>query len=244
MSVGTQPSAHGTLSYQHERVFAHPARRGYVRDEINGHYHHGRAGLLLHTQAVRAPRQQQVLAWLRDHVDHRLPRVWYRLVLGHDLHIATYARLFVQHYHATQPDPFTGKRGWLENVGLVSEDKVTTAFRDFETAQLVAESSLYGDFMYHEAGTSATAEANTQTALITPSGVARVAGTQVNVGSGVYRSVATITAAGSQTWQEHGIFNALTTGTMMDRSLISPTVAVVASDTVTFTYEITKSAEA
>jgi hypothetical protein len=53
-----------------------------------------------------------------------------------------------------------------------------------------------------------------------------------------------VTADTSETWQEHGIFNIVSAGTMMDRSLISPTVAVVASDTVTFTYELTKAAEA
>lgn len=150
----------------------------------------------------------------------------------------------MQHFHATERDPFTGELGWLENVGLVSRGKVTTAFRDFETAQLVTESSTYGDFKFHEVGTSATAEANTQTTLTTSTGIARVTGTQVDVGSGVYRSVGTVTADTSETWQEHGLFNASTSGTMMDRSLISPTVAVVASDTVTFTYELTKSAEA
>jgi len=243
MSVGAQPSGSGYVQYQHVSSRRSPPQ-DLVQDEINGHYRRARSGLLLHTQKAGSSFQQQMLAWLRDHVDHRIPRAWYKLALGHDLHISTYARLFVQHYHATESDPFTGKRGWLENVGLVSQGKVTNAFRDFETAQLVTESSLYGDFKYHEVGTSAVAEANTQTALTTSTGIARVAGTQVDVGSGVYRSVATVTADTTETWQEHGLFNALTTGTMMDRSLVVPTVSVVASDTVTFTYELSKSAEA
>ena len=242
MAVNVQPAARGHLSVVKRDVAE--VRAGLVRDDRHGHYRKGREGLLLQNKRYDAPIQQRLLAWLRDHVNPEIPRAYYRALLGHDLHVSVYAELYVQHYHATERDPFTGELGWLENVGLVSRGKVTTAFRDFETAQLVTETSTYGDFKWHEVGTSATAEANSQTALVATSGIARVAGTQVDVGSGVYRSVGTVTADASETWQEHGLFNIVTAGTMMDRSLISPTVAVVASDTVTFTYELTKSAEA
>ena len=134
--------------------------------------------------------------------------------------------------------------GWWENVGLVSSGKVTTAFRDFEAGQLVTETSAYGDFKFHEVGTDNTAEANSQTALIATSGIARQTGTQTNPSASTYQSVATVTADATETWQEHALFNHLTTGTMMDRSLISPTAPVVASDTVQFTYTLTKNAEA
>jgi hypothetical protein len=244
MASGVQPASHGGLSVVHRRAFDRDRALGLVFDATNGHYRRERAGLLLHNKSYEPPPQQWLLTWFRDHISPEIPRWWYNLVLGHDLHVSTYAELYVQHYHATERDPFTGEMGWLENVGLVSRGKVTTAFRDFETAQLVAETSTYGDFKFHEVGTSAAAEANTQTALTTTTGIARATGTQVDVGSGVYRSVATVTADTSETWQEHGIFNISTAGTMMDRSLISPTVAVVASDTVTFTYELTKTAEA
>jgi len=219
-------------------------RRTLVRDDSSGHFLPSREKLLFETGRPGKPIQQRILEWLRDNVDASIPRAWYRLVLGHDLHISTRATLHVKHFHASEPDPFTGRMGWLENVGLVSMGKVTTAFRDFEIDQLIAESSLYGDFKYHEVGTSATAEANTQTALTTTSGIARVAGTQVEAAADQYQSVATVTADATETWQEHGIFNASTTGTMLDRSLISPTVAVVNLDTVQFTYTVTKAAEA
>jgi hypothetical protein len=231
---------------QPARVLAFPTRpaaAGLVRDDLNGHYWRNRAGLL-HRSERPVPIQQRALAWLRDHVNSELPRTWYRLVLGHDLHVSTYAELYVRHFHASERDPFTGQLGWWENVGLVSAGKVTTAFRDFEIDQLIAESSAYGDFKYHEVGTDNTAEANTQSALIVTTGIARVAGTQIEASAPVYRSVATVTADTTETWQEHGIFNALTSGVMMDRSLISPTVAVVSGDTVQFTYELTKAAEA
>jgi hypothetical protein len=101
-----------------------------------------------------------------------------------------------------------------------------------------------GDYKFHEVGTSATAEANTDTALVTTTGIARVTGTQTNPTASTYQSIATVTADTTETWQEHGLFNASTSVTLMDRSLISPTVAVVNLDTVQFTYVLTLNAEA
>jgi hypothetical protein len=134
--------------------------------------------------------------------------------------------------------------GWTENVGRVSEGKVTTAFRDFMALMLVTDATTMGDYKYHEVGTSATAEANTDTALIVTTSIARVVGTQTNPTASTYQSIATVTADSTETWQEHGIFNASTSVTLMDRSLISPTVAVVNLDTVQFTYVLTLNAEA
>jgi hypothetical protein len=237
-----QSAAHGGVTIVHRT--AANRRADLVRDDRDGHYRPGRAGLLLKNRVDGPSLQQRVLAWLRDHVDPNIPRAYYRAVLGHDLHIAVFAALYVRHLHVGERDPFTGELGWLENVGRVSQGKVTTAFRDFEAGQLVTESALYGDFKYHEVGTSNTAEANTQTALTTSTGIARATGNQTNPTASTYQTVATITADGSETWQEHGLFNASSSGTMMDRSLISPTVAVNNLDVVEFTYVLTKNAEA
>ena len=215
-----------------------------VRDHQFGHYFKSREHLLLHNQRHEDSRQKRILAFLRDHVDRRIPNLYYKAVLGHPLHISTYASLHVQHFHASLYDPFTGKLGFWEDVGQVSDQKVTTAFRDFEVDQLQSSTSAYGSFKYHEVGTDATAEANSQTALIVSTGIARVAGTQTEVAADQYRSVATVTADTTETWQEHGLFNASSGVTLMDRSLISPTVAVVNLDTVQFTYTLTKNAEA
>lgn len=243
MTVGSIPAPAGALgvvkTYDVQRV-----RGLYMPDRIGGHYRPERRHLLLEKQPSGPPIQQRILAFLRDHVHQGIPRAWYQLVLGHDLHVSVYARLFVKHFHATQRDPFTGELGWWENVGLVSQGKVTTAFRDNIVDNLVTDTTAFGDYKFHEVGTSNQAEANTDTALITTTGIARATGTQVEASAAVYRSVATVTADTSETWQEHGIFNASTSGVLMDRSLISPTVSVVASDTVQFTYEITLNAEA
>ncbi len=242
MSIGIQPAPTGHLHVVHRA--ASDVRVAYIHDPIDGHYLRSRSGLLLKHRPRTAPVQQRILAWMRDRIDPSIPRRWYQLVLGHDSHVALWAELFVQHYHTTGRDPFTGEQGWLENVGRVSSGKVTTAFRDFVSAQLVTDSTVIGDFKYHEVGTDATAEANSQTALIVTTGIARVAGTQTNPTAPTYQSVATITADTSETWQEHGLFSASSGATLMDRSVISPTVAVVNLDTVTFTYVLTLNAEA
>jgi hypothetical protein len=221
-----------------------PRTREFVRDSTGlGHYRPGRERLLLRNKREPSRWRQKGLDWLVRNVHPNAKRAYYTAVLGHDLHLSTWAELYVQHYHATEVDPFTGQMGWLEDVGLVSKGLVTTAFRDFEIDQLIAESSLYGDFKYHEVGTSTAAEANTQTALTTTTGIARATGTQVEQAANIYRSVATVTADTTETWGEHGIFNNTTGATMLDRSLISPTVAVVNLDQVTFTYDLTKAAE-
>ena len=119
---------------------------------------------------------------------------------------------------------------------------MTTAFRAEEISELVsATGSEYADFDHAEVGTSSAAEANTQTALTTTSGIARVAGTPTDVDP-IYRSVATITADATETWEEHGLFNNTTGVAMMDRSLTGGQ-AVNSSDQVEYTYEITKNAE-
>lgn len=237
---------------QLELIFKQPSRLELavragllLPDEERGHYWADRAELRYERKNWGPAWQQKMLAWLRDHVNREIPRNYYRAVLGHDLHISTFAELFVTHYHAQERDPFTGEWGWTENVGRVSCGKVTTAFRDLEAGYLVTDSTAYGDFKFHRPGTSATAEANTDTTLVADAGL-EATGNQTNPTASTYQTVATITADTSETWQEHQLRNATgaTGGTMLDRSLLSPTAVVVASDQVTATYVLTKNAEA
>jgi hypothetical protein len=257
-------------------------RAGLVREDALGHYRADRAHLI-QGYARPSPWQPQVLAWLRDHVNRKIPRLYYKAVLGHDLHVSTYGLLWARYFHAGRPDPFTGeltqrivryhadslpqdgdfqevrrflsrqgdgfvevlRAGWWEQIGLISEDKVTIAFRDFEVDQLQVETSVYGDYKFHRPGTSGAAEANTETALVIDAGL-EATGTQTESAADKYRSVATVTADTTETWAEHSVRNATGAagGTMMDRNLISPTVAVVNLDTVEFTFDLTKTAEA
>ena len=234
---------------------------GLVSDREHGHYDISRERLLYHNRK-RSTWRHTALAWLRDHVNSAIPRAYYNLVLGHNLHASVWAELHVRHFHYGQPDPFTGQlefhdvlrngvvesvSGWWENIGRVSKGKVTDAFVSFEIAQLVAEDSEYGDFKFHRVGTDDTAENNDHTALLADSGITGATGDQTDADPD-YETVATVTADATETWEEHGIFSqagtATPAGTLMDRSKIVPNVSVVADDTVEFTYTLTKNPEA
>ncbi len=209
-------------------------------------YHQASRKHLLYENKTRSMWRKRTLAFLRDHVNPAIPRLYYQAVLGHDVHQSTFAELYVRHYHATERDPFTGMMGWMENVGLVSQGKLTTEFRDFQVDQLVAETSEWGDFKFHRPGLTATAENNSDTVLASDAGLTAT-GTQLEGATAdIYKSVATVTADATETWNEH-VINSQTGaggGKLMDRSLVSPDVSVVNLDTVEFTYEITINAEA
>lgn len=247
--TASQPAAHGGLTIVCKTTPAHvrAAQRGLlVRDDEGGHYLASRARFRYELRDWSEAWQQRMLAWLRDNVHPGIPRAYYRATLGHDLHVSQFAELFVKHFHADQVDPFTGRdTGWLENCGRVSCGKVTTAFRDYNATQFVTDATSFGDFKFHRPGTDATAESNAQTALITDAGL-EATGNQTNPSASTYQSVGTVTADATETWAEHSIRNATgaSGGTMLDRSLISPTVAVVNLDTVQFTYLLQLNAEA
>jgi len=131
-----------------------------------------------------------------------------------------------------------------EDFGLVSVKKVTTAFANYVVDSL-ADSSTYplDAFSWHDMGDDDTAEANTQTALLN-SRETRINGTQTENGAGIYQSVATIVATAGYTVNEHGIFNAVSAGVLCDRNLVPNAPAVIADDSVEFTYELSVAAEA
>lgn len=243
-----QPSPSGNLTILKRSIEPQilAARRGeLLPDEEHGHYWRDRAKLRYEEKVWdETPWQQKLLAFLRDHVNEDIPRRYYTALIGHDIHMSVLGELYITHYHHEQKDPFTGEWGWTENLGRVSCGKVTAAFRDFLSLNMVTDDTKLGDFKWHEVGTDATAESNAQTALIVSTGIARVSGTQTNPTAPTYQSIATVTADASETWQEHALWNIVTAGTMFDRSLISPTVAVVNLDTCSFTYVATFAAEA
>ncbi len=236
-----------TATKQLVEARARPVPADLVVGSGSGYYRASRSHLLYENKPARSMWRMKTLAFLRDHVNPTIPRWYYQTVLGHDLHLSTYAQLYARHYHATERDPFTGMMGWMENIGRVSHGKVTVEFRDFTVDQLQAETSEWGDFNFHRVGTDATAESSSHTVLIADSGITTAGGTQIEGGTAdIYKSVSTITADATETWQEHAI-NSQTGaggGELMDRSLITPTVSVVSSDTVEFTYEITINEEA
>lgn len=136
--------------------------------------------------------------------------------------------------------------GSREDLGVIATKKVTGAFVTDIVANMVTDTTAFGDYKYHDCGTGSTAEANTQTALVTPYGGARATGTQVAGGTSTaptYTSVATVSFSGTFAIVEHAIFNASSSATMLDRSLFSA-VNVVSGDSIQFTYVLTLNAEA
>lgn len=138
------------------------------------------------------------------------------------------------------------KRGYLwhcDDYGLVSCKKVTTVFANYVVTSLAASTAAFANFKFHDMGDNANAELNSHTALLN-SRETRVSGNQQNNGANIYQSIATITATAGYTVQEHGLFNIISAGVMMDRNLVPNAPVVIANDTVQFTYELTVSAEA
>jgi hypothetical protein len=140
-----------------------------------------------------------------------------------------------------------GLFGILKPVWRQTKDKVvTTAFAEFVAAQLITETSDFGDFKYHHSGTGTGNENVADTALGTPVEDARDVGTQVQGASAVgYKSVATTTYTDTYAITEHGLFNTagtggppVTGGTLMDRSKFAA-INVVATNQIEWTYELT-----
>lgn len=127
------------------------------------------------------------------------------------------------------------------NYGVLGYRVVTTAFVSFVVDQLQTESSLFGDFKYHDSGVGTTAENVTDTAMETTDGESRATGTQTESAATAYRSVGTISYTTTKAITEHGLFNDASAGTLMDRTVFSA-VNVVNGDSIQFTYTLTVSA--
>ena len=133
--------------------------------------------------------------------------------------------------------------GDIEDKGLISVRKVTTAFADYIVDSLQdSTTSPLDNFSYHAMGTDNTAESNTNTALGTEV-ESRTDGSQTEGAStNIYKSVGTISATGSHSITEHGLLSASSGGTLLDRSVFSA-ISVTSGDSIEFTYELTVNAE-
>jgi hypothetical protein len=127
----------------------------------------------------------------------------------------------------------------------VSVRLVTTAFAAYIVDSLQDSTTYPLDiFHYHASGTGTTAEANTQTALVTEVET-RANGTSIEGASAnIFKSVGTQTYTATRTIAEHGLFSqSAVGGTMLDRSLLGTTIPVVNTDQIEWTYELTVNAE-
>jgi hypothetical protein len=116
---------------------------------------------------------------------------------------------------------------------------VTTAGANYMAADFLSgSSSRINAFNQHDCGTGTNAAAVGDTALQTPAGTARVAGTQSNPTANQYRTVATIPFTSSLAITEWGLFSASSAGTLWDRRVFAA-INVANGDSIQFTYTLT-----
>jgi len=123
------------------------------------------------------------------------------------------------------------------NYGILSRRVVTTAFVTYMVDQLQTETSTWGDYKWHDSGVGSTAENVSNTAMETTDGEARVTGTQTEGAANVYVSVGTISYTTTKAITEHGLFNDVSAGTLLDRSVFSA-INVVNGDSIQFSYSL------
>lgn len=132
--------------------------------------------------------------------------------------------------------------GTTLNYGVLGYRVVTTAYVNLLVDELQSSQAAHSTFLYHDSGTGTTAEAVGDTALVTKVETGRATGTQTEGASAnIYRSVGTISYTATRAVTEHGLFNASSAGTLMDRTVFSA-VNVVNGDSIQFTYELTATA--
>ena len=160
-----------------------------------------------------------------------LPKILkgWRIVLAAIFNIPTfYGRLYITLHKAD---------GRLVEYGLASVRVVTTAFVEFMVDRLIAEGSTWGDFKFHDSGVGVTGALVGNTDIETTDGESRVTGTQAENASTIYESVGTIAYSTSKAITEHGLFNIVTGGVLLDRHTFSA-INVENGDSVEFTYRL------
>lgn len=138
--------------------------------------------------------------------------------------------------------------GTVQDIGCLGKRLVTNAFLNYLRDDLnnATGAADVSTFKYHECGTGVAAEAAGDTALGTPCTTAlnpdstRAVGSQVGSTNYVYSSVGTLTFDATAAVTEHGLFNATTTGILMDRTVFSA-INVASGDSIQFTYTLTMS---
>lgn len=148
-----------------------------------------------------------------------------------------------------RPDSRFWSGAAVEEYGIVSRRVVTDAFVAAVVDALdVGVGFTLSNFRYHGIGTGSTAEAASQTALITEltteyTGNVRATGTATQPSANIYTSTATNTLdSGTPALREHAVFTQAATGggTMLDRSLYaSITLDGTVGDGLQSAYSIT-----
>jgi len=148
--------------------------------------------------------------------------------------IAGAGQMFDTSLHALHRDGDGKVRGAYHlGSGLVTTAGVNLLAADWTNTTATLKLANFID-----SGTGITTAAIGDTALQTPTGNARVAGTQTNPVAGQYRTAATLTYGAAFAVTEFGLFTATTTGTMWDHKVFAA-INVVAGDSVAFSYVVT-----
>lgn len=142
------------------------------------------------------------------------------------------------------------------HVKVIGSDGLVKVDCDYGTniitnAGKAAEAGLIGNtggvspFTYLALGTSNTAVAATDTTLgaeITDTGLARASATvsriTTSVANDTLQLTYTWTASGVKTIQETGVFNASSSGVMLGRKVLSPSITTANTDLVIITYTV------
>lgn len=195
-----------------------------------------RASGKLKTKVIRGPKAP--LSWrMRNVLRWNYIKTWFAVVVL--VPLARLCGLFTMHGELRAV--LVKADGSTVNYGILSRAVVTTAWVNFVTDQLQTESSIFGDFKYHDSGIGVTAEAVGDTAIETSDGESRATGTQTEASANQYRSVGTISYTTTKAITEHGLFNDPTAGTLMDRSVFAA-INVQNGDSIQFTYTLTSTA--
>jgi hypothetical protein len=128
---------------------------------------------------------------------------------------------------------------WLPDntLRVVKNHCVTTAYVTFLALMHQTDATTIGDFKYHDSGIGTGDEAVGDVGLGTPWGGARDVGTQV-ASTNTYTSVATTTYNATKAITEHGLFNASSSVTLMDRTKFAA-INVVDTNQIQWTFVIT-----
>lgn len=128
------------------------------------------------------------------------------------------------------------------NGALLSRMVVTDAGVAHLVSQWMGGTENIANFNVHANGAGTTAEAVTNTALVTEHET-RVAGLKTSPNPNQMRTVATINQTGTQAITEHGLFNSTTVAgsILWDRSVFSA-INVQNGDAIEFTYTLTVNA--
>ena len=133
------------------------------------------------------------------------------------------------------------------DLGLIGARVVTSAGVAYlvDAWQGIGGASL-ANFRYHGMGTGNTAEASSDTALVTELTTqytvnsTRPTGTLAEAAANVFRSVATVTVDAAVSITEHGLFSQAATpgGTLWDRTVFA-SVGLAINESIEFTYDAT-----